>query len=60
MKFGDMSRQGWSYISEVVVESVEVDWVSLSPDYYFVGCFFILSVSQIKKYIYIIYLFIYF
>lgn len=24
MRFGDMSRQGWSYISEVVVESVEV------------------------------------
>ena len=42
MRFGDMSRQGWSYISEVMVESVEVDWLSLIPDSYFVGCFFIL------------------
>ena len=41
MRFGDMSRQGWSYISEVVVESVEVDWLSLIPDSYFVGCFLI-------------------
>ena len=41
MRFGDMSRQGWSYISEVMVESVEVDWLSLIPDSYFVGCFFI-------------------
>ena len=39
MRFGDMSRQGWSYISEVVVESVEVDWLSLIPDSYFVGWF---------------------
>ena len=49
MRFGDMSRQRWCYISEVVVENVEVDWLSLIPDSYFVGCFFILSVLQIFK-----------
>ena len=39
MRFGDMSRQGWSYISEVVVESVEVDWLSLIPDSYLLAAF---------------------
>ena len=44
MRLRDKSRKDWSYISEVVVESVEVDWLGLISDSDTYWPFFILSV----------------